>query len=148
MTAVDIIRAHRSGLINNETMAAALAGDVRALAYTQYKLDGNDGPASPPEGWQAEVTAETLTDEEADAGRSVTDEEIRAFQRLDLCSECICGLLAPQHHHDQYDDAHPFQRFNQSLFVTALHEFDYPTARLEARARIAAAINARREGSK
>lgn len=25
--------------------------------------ENNDGPASPPEGWQAEVTAETLTDE-------------------------------------------------------------------------------------
>jgi hypothetical protein len=25
--------------------------------------ENNDGPATPPEGWQAEVTAETLTDE-------------------------------------------------------------------------------------
>lgn len=59
----DIKAAASRGQISMETMAKALEGDARALAWTQWLLDGNDGPQSPPEGWRVPVTAETLTDE-------------------------------------------------------------------------------------
>ena len=74
---------------------------------------------------------------------TLTDEMIREFQRMDLCATCNCGLLAAEHHNDLLDGPHRFNRMPKDWFITALYEFDYPSARIEAKQRICAAINAR-----
>ena len=78
----------------------------------------------------SKVTPETLT-----------VEMIREFESLGLCSDCGEGLLAPQHHNELMDDGHRFASFRDTC-VTAMHEWDYPSARIEARQRICDAINA------
>jgi hypothetical protein len=130
----NIKSARERGLINAETMAAALQDDARALAYTQWKLDGNDGPASPPEGWQAEVTAETLT-----------DEQILRMQ------DDIAEVTGTNPSYTTIALAHPVGRDRRAQYKRDRDAKRYLAAR-ETCARIwnerYAAIDARREGSK
>jgi hypothetical protein len=74
--------------------------------------------------------------------RSITDEDIRRLQRLDLCAKCHSGLLAPEHHNELMDGHHAHVSIDGDVFTTALYEFEYPSARLEARGQCAELLNA------
>lgn len=131
----DVKAAAQRGQINMETMAKALEGDARSMAWTQWLLDGGKGPQSPPEGWQEPVTAETLTDEQIRAERQQLDRDITTLQ-VKHGSKAV-PLVAP------------LQVLRHDCWVAVgLHASRVRGGKLEAKARIAAAINARREGSK
>lgn len=93
----------------------------------------NDGPASPPEGWQAEVTAETLT-----------DEQILRMQ------DDIADVTGTNPSYTTIALAHPVGRDRRAKYKRDRDAKRYLAAR-ETCARIwnerYAAINARREGA-
>ena len=76
---------------------------------------------------------------------TVTDEQIRGLQRLDLCRHCECQLAAPHHHVDGLEDRHEYERIGNDFFEWALRGATgepIDVAR-DARARAAEIINAR-----
>lgn len=96
MKPADIKLAAQRGAISLETMAKALEGDARAIAWTQWLVDGNDGPQSPPERWRMPVTAASLTDEQLEKLRWELPNGHYAFQStIDAVSNGLDRTLHP-----------------------------------------------------
>ena len=87
------------------------------------------GPASPPEGWKAPVTAETLTD----AMLYDLRRKLRAASDFVSCNFVGFALDA--------DQGHPVVLAAKQYAITLINAPEYAALR-------ASAINARREGSK
>jgi hypothetical protein len=124
----DIKAAAQRGQISRETMAKALEGDTRVLAWTQWLIDGNDGPQGPPEDWRAAVTAETLTD----AMLYDLRRHLRNAGDFIACNFVAIAL--------ERDEKHPVVVAAKQYAITLINAPEYAALR--------AAINARREGSK